>query len=226
MTIRERILDAAAQVMHARGLARTTTREIAIAAGCSEAALYKSFRSKTDLFLAVLNERSPASPASLLARVGGSARRKSVQRTLEDVTRAALEFYEHNFPIAASLFSDPQLLAAHHESLVRRGAGPEHLSTALTDFLAAQQELGAVRIGVAPEAATALLLGACFQQAFLWQFERSTEQRDYSNLARTLVRILLLGIEQTGQSNTSGETPERREDVRSRGAATTGSARP
>ena len=36
---REAILDAAQQVMHTLGLANTTTREIALAAGLSEAAL-------------------------------------------------------------------------------------------------------------------------------------------------------------------------------------------
>jgi AcrR family transcriptional regulator len=43
---RVRILDAAHELMLTLGLARTTTKEIARAAGCSEAALYKHFASK------------------------------------------------------------------------------------------------------------------------------------------------------------------------------------
>src|ERR1700679_3578661 len=57
---RDRILDAAAHVMRTRGFARTTTKEIARAAGFSEATLYKHFQDKTDLFLAVLKERLPS----------------------------------------------------------------------------------------------------------------------------------------------------------------------
>ncbi|HEX4258089.1 MAG TPA: helix-turn-helix domain-containing protein, partial [Streptosporangiaceae bacterium] len=44
---RDRILDAATHVMRTRGFARTTTKEIARAAGYSEATLYKHFQDKT-----------------------------------------------------------------------------------------------------------------------------------------------------------------------------------
>ena len=49
----------ALHVMPTRGLARTTTKEIARAAGYSEATLYKLFDDKFDLFLCVLAERLP-----------------------------------------------------------------------------------------------------------------------------------------------------------------------
>ncbi|MFJ2441092.1 MULTISPECIES: TetR family transcriptional regulator [unclassified Streptomyces] len=45
---RARILDAAASLMTTVGLTRTTTKEIARAVGCSEAALYKHFRDKKE----------------------------------------------------------------------------------------------------------------------------------------------------------------------------------
>ncbi|MFF5422601.1 TetR/AcrR family transcriptional regulator, partial [Streptomyces misionensis] len=56
---RVRIVDAAHQLMLTIGLARATTKEIARAAGCSEAALYKHFASKEELFVTVLKERLP-----------------------------------------------------------------------------------------------------------------------------------------------------------------------
>ena len=59
---RARILDAAASVIRQHGLAAATTREIARAAALTEAALYKYFPSKDDLFLAVLLERLPGLP--------------------------------------------------------------------------------------------------------------------------------------------------------------------
>ena len=67
---RVRIVDAAHELMLTIGLARATTKEIAKAAGCSEAALYKHFASKEDLFVTVLKERLPK-----LGAAGGGAGR-------------------------------------------------------------------------------------------------------------------------------------------------------
>ena len=52
-------MEAAERVMRERGLARSTTKEIAREAGFSEGALYKHFESKEDLFVHVLAERLP-----------------------------------------------------------------------------------------------------------------------------------------------------------------------
>ena len=190
MSTRDRMLDAAAHVMRTRGLARATTKEIAKAAGFSEAALYKHFRDKTDLFLAVLGERSPSALGSLLAGLGDRVGTGSVQDTLEEIARAAIAFYGQTFPMGASLFSDPPLLAAHRATLDERGAGPQHLNEALADYLAAERKGGRVRPEVDPESAAALLLGACFQHAFLSHF---TDRPDGDHAAG-FARALCLGI--------------------------------
>src|SRR5215475_4785243 len=96
---RETILDAADQVMHRLGLANATTKEIAQAAGLSEAALYKHFDDKTELFLCVLRERLPdlfAALRDLPNRVG----KRTVRANLEDLARVALQFYEQSAPFA------------------------------------------------------------------------------------------------------------------------------
>jgi AcrR family transcriptional regulator len=59
VTTRDRILDAAAHIMRHDGIARATTKEIAQQAGFSEATLYKHFANKTEIFVAVLQERAP-----------------------------------------------------------------------------------------------------------------------------------------------------------------------
>src|SRR5260370_30442781 len=116
------MLDAAAHVMRTRGLARATTKEIAKAAGFSEAALYKHFHDKTEIFLAVLAERTPSKLGPLLASLVSRVGQGTVQATLEEVARAALDFYRQSFPMAAPPFSEPQLLAAHREALRQRNA--------------------------------------------------------------------------------------------------------
>src|SRR5258705_4232425 len=131
VSTRDRMLHAAAHVMRTRGMAHATTKEIAKAAGFSEAALYKHFRDKTEIFLAVLAERTPSNLGPLLDGLTNRVGQAPVQATLEEVARAAVDFYQQGFPMAASLFSEPRLLAAHREALRQRNAGPHHVSNAL-----------------------------------------------------------------------------------------------
>ncbi len=103
---RIRILDAAHELMLTIGLARATTKEIAKAAGCSEAALCnKYFPSKEELFVNVLKERLPQlSP--LLAGLAAEPGRGSLLENLTGIARQAALFYEQSFPIAASLYAE------------------------------------------------------------------------------------------------------------------------
>ena len=86
---------------------------------------------------------------------------------LEEVAGAALAFYGESFPMSVSVFSEPGLLARHREEVKRRGAaGPRKANEALAAYLEAERGLGRVRGGADPEAAAAMLLGACLQRAF------------------------------------------------------------
>ena len=192
MSTRDRMVDAAAEVMRARGLAHATTKEIARAAGFSEAALYKHFRDKTELFLAVLTERTPGALRTLMAGLGERVGTDTVHRHLTDIARAAIEFYSHSFPMAASLFAEPVLFAAHRAVLRERNAGPQHVHDAVADYLAAEQLLGRVRPDADVQAATALLIGACFQRAFLDHF--TEPPADLDAVAASLAATIATGI--------------------------------
>jgi AcrR family transcriptional regulator len=195
VSTRDRMLDAAAHVMRTRGLARTTTKEIAKAAGYSEAALYKHFRDKTDLFLAVLVERAPNTLGSAFAGLDQKIGQGSVQETLEQIARGALAFYRLGFPMAASLFAEPDLLAAHRAALRDRGAGPQYIGIAVAAYLTAERNLGRIRSDADPDAAAALLLGACLQHAFLSSFAgESADQDAIDQIATALVRTLMSGL--------------------------------
>jgi AcrR family transcriptional regulator len=191
---REKIVEAAERVMRERGLARTTTKEIARAAGYSEGTLYKHFENKEDLFLAVLAERLPSFVVlveELPARVG----RGTVRETLEEVARNALAYYGEIVPMAASIFSEPGLLARHREALRKRGAGPRMVNEALAAYLDAEQRLGRVREDADPEAAAAMLLGACYQRAFFRSYlgedaPAEGEEGFVEGIVQTLLRSL------------------------------------
>ncbi|GAB2745887.1 TetR/AcrR family transcriptional regulator [Amycolatopsis magusensis] len=194
MSTRDRILDAAAQVMRSHGLAKATTKEIAKAAGFSEAALYKHFRDKTDMFLAVLEERMPSGLATLMAGLQKRVGEDPVEDVLVEFAHAAIAFYGQTFPIAASLFSDPHLLTAHRDVVHDRGKGPRHVGDLLTAYLEAEQRGGRISAEADPRATADLLLGACLQHGFLSNFDqRYDDEPTRRKLAETWVRTLLEG---------------------------------
>jgi AcrR family transcriptional regulator len=192
MGTRDLILDAAATVMAERGLANVTTRQIAQAAGFTEAALYKHFSNKADLLVAVMRERSPGfTPLAqaLTARAGTG----TVADNLATVARAAIALYSKGFPMFASMFADPATLAAHKEELLHQGAGPHKANEAVAAYLRAEQQLGRLRPEADVTAAAGLLLGACFQYAFLGHMSPPAE-RDDDAAAASFVRTLLQSL--------------------------------
>ena len=190
---RERILDAANQVMSTLGLARTTTKQIAKAAGYSEATLYKHFSGKTELFLVVLIERLPAL-VELLRRLPDQAGQGVVAQRLEEMASQALRFYERSFPMLASLFAEPALLARHRQALAAVGAGPHQVNELLAAYVRAKRDLGRIDASVDPDAGAAMLLGACFQHAFFSAFSgQPIPAAERPRFAASLVTCLLSG---------------------------------
>ncbi|MFJ9980901.1 TetR/AcrR family transcriptional regulator [Streptomyces cyaneofuscatus] len=189
---RVRIVDAAHELMGSIGLARTTTKEIARAAGCSEAALYKYFPSKEELFVTVLKERLPKLGGLLSDLVPGEG---GVEANLTEVARQAALFYEQTFPMAASLYAEPQLKRRHEQGLRELGAGPHLPIQGLDAYLRAEQRAGRVRADADTYAAASLLLGACAQRAFAYDaLPGGTPPQPLDAFAASLARTLLAGI--------------------------------
>lgn len=194
---RVRIVDAAHDLMLSIGLARTTTKAIAQAAGCSEAALYKYFANKEELFVTVLAERLPKL-GTLLGRLlaeGAGNPDRTVEQNLTDIAREAALFYEETFPMAASLYAEPQLKRRHEEVLRGIGMGPHKPIQGLDAYLRAERDAGRLAPGADTYAAASLLLGACAQRAFAYDMtpDRKPPQ-SLDAFAAGLARTLLAGI--------------------------------
>ncbi|MFG2882212.1 TetR/AcrR family transcriptional regulator [Streptomyces sp. NPDC048297] len=190
---RVRILDAAHELMLTVGLARTTTKEIARAAGCSEAALYKNFDSKEDLFVRVLAERLPRL-TPLLSSLAAEPGKGTLEANLTEIARQAALFYEQSFPIAASLYAEQQLKRRHDDALRKIGSGPHKPIEGLDAYLRAEQAVGRVRADADTYAAASLLLGACSQRAFAYDATADGERPPVDAFAARLARALLAGI--------------------------------
>ncbi|MFC7814784.1 MULTISPECIES: TetR/AcrR family transcriptional regulator [unclassified Streptomyces] len=190
---RERLLDAAHELMLTVGLARTTTKEIAKGADCSEAALYKHFASKEELFIRVLSERLPRL-APLLHSLAAEPERGSLEENLTEIAHRAALFYEQSFPIAASLYAQTELKRRHDEAMRELGTGPHLPIEGLDAYLRAEQATGRVREDADTFAAASLLLGACAQRAFAYDAVGEGGRPAADAFARRLVRTVLVGI--------------------------------
>ncbi|QCX78519.1 HTH-type transcriptional regulator AcrR [Streptomyces sp. YIM 121038] len=191
---RERILDAAHELMVTLGLARATTKEIAKAAGCSEAALYKHFTSKEDLFVGVLQERLPRL-GPLLRRLIEEPGERTVEQNLTEIAVLACEFYAQSFPVAASLYAETKLKRRHDDAMRERGMGPHMPIEALDAYLRAEREAGRIDPDADTFAAASLLLGACAQRAFAYDATVGKRPpRPVDAFAAGLARTLLAGV--------------------------------
>ncbi|WP_067887120.1 TetR/AcrR family transcriptional regulator [Nocardia vaccinii] len=189
---RARILDAASTVMTERGLANATTKEIARAAGFSEATLYKHFQDKEELFLTVMRERLPAEFVGYLAGLADQVGTGTVRVRLQEVAAHAVAFYRDLAPMLGAVFAQPDLLARHQQMLRAAGLGPHLALSALADYLHAEQRLGRLIGTNRPDMLAAALLGACFQRAFLIEFEgEHLADQPADEFARALVDSLL-----------------------------------
>jgi AcrR family transcriptional regulator len=191
LDIKERILHAAEQVIREKGLARTTTKEIARIAGCSEGTLYLYFSGKEEIFLQVtrgqLTPNFKKAIVSLPKRVGTG----TVQENLTEVAHAALEFFVESMPILASVFSEPGLLTGHREGFRERNEGPHRPYEAVAAYLHAEQKNGRIAAEFKPRIVADMLLGACFQRAFQLQFLGESESKSaQKNYAEDIVQTL------------------------------------
>ncbi|MFD9006379.1 TetR/AcrR family transcriptional regulator [Streptomyces sp. NPDC059582] len=190
---RVRILDAAHELMLTVGLARATTKEIARAAGCSEAALYKYFPSKEELFIRVLAERLPRL-TPLLSGLAADPGPRGLEENLTEIAREAALFYEQSFPIAASLYAETTLKRRHDDAMREMGTGPHRPIEGLSAYLRAEQAAGRVAPDADTFAAASLLLGACAQRAFAYDATQDGTRPPVDDFARRLARTLLPGI--------------------------------
>ena len=190
MTTRNRILDAAASIMHQRGVAHATTKEIARAAGYSEATLYKHFSDKETLIVDVLRERMPD-----LSDLQPPAGQDTVAENLARMARAAIRFYQQALPLFGGLLAEHTRITAHREAMSRRGAGPGHAIARVAEYLRAEQQSGRVAADADIETVGVLLDGACFHQAFLRYYADGPDgepvpETTIERIARTLERTL------------------------------------
>ena len=163
---RQQILNAAQRLIETQGVIRLTTKEIAREAQCAEGTLFKHFKSKEDLCIAVVLENSPKFKETILRKQPGKA---TVAKNLEDIALAAIRFSEKLIPLGVTLLADAKLLARHRRGMGEGGGGPRQVFELVAAYIGGEQRLGRVGPKVEPLSVAALLFGPCFHWAFVRQ---------------------------------------------------------
>jgi len=100
---RKQILDASLRLFSEKGFARASVRDIAQAAGITDAAIYYHFASKRDLFEALFEERGITTALTELERAAITA---PPGETFTGIARSALNIMQRNRDFMKVLFSE------------------------------------------------------------------------------------------------------------------------
>ncbi|MBD0384030.1 TetR/AcrR family transcriptional regulator [Paenibacillus sedimenti] len=177
MDLKNKIAEAAEHVLLTNGLAKTTTKEIARAAGCSEGSLYNHFRNKEDIFLYVLRGQLKNLMGTLTS-LQSLAGKETVRNNLEQVALSALEDFSNSMSLICSIFSEPDILLRHREGFTLRNEGPHRANEAVDIYLLKEKQQGRIREEMDTRAVADLLLGSCFQHAFQMNFLGNVESHE------------------------------------------------
>jgi len=95
---RRQILRVAVSLFSSRGFRGTTTKEIAQAAGVSEAMVFRHFATKEELYAAILDHKACSGSGSFEPEVmsADSIRRKDDRGVFESLALGALNYHEHD----------------------------------------------------------------------------------------------------------------------------------
>ena len=193
MDMRQQILDATERVIQSRGLARVTTREIAREAGCAEGTLYRHFADKEALFLAVIQQHLPDFVTTVQEELAGT---RTVAENLQSMIGATISYYEKLMPFTFALFAASPLLDRHPQWMGEQNTGPMKVYERVMVYLEAEQRLGRISEQSEPLHIASLLLGACFQYAFILHFQgQEAFPQPRTQFINGIVQTLLMGIQ-------------------------------
>ena len=194
--LRQEILDATQRLIQTDGIMRLTTKEIAREAGCAEGTLFKYFRRKEDICLAVVLENAPRFRVNLACIRAGEG---AVAANLASICMAAMDFFAKLIPLAGSLFSDINLLTRHREEMTAQGRGPQDVFALIAAYIEGEPRLRRIHASVSSHAIASLLLGPCFHRIFIRQalgrFGNSAGDRAF---VEAVVESLVQGLNPAG----------------------------
>jgi TetR/AcrR family transcriptional regulator len=191
---RLQLLETALDIFSRKGFSGTTTKEIAAAAGVTEAIIFRHFPTKHDLYNAVLDHRHDnGQVAECIAQWKGYMERNDDEGLIRAIIERAIEGYRRDLRgHRVLLFA---ALEGHETALEYNRRFSVPISELLCQYVARRQKEGALR-GDNPAAVIAAAYGMAAQYAAMTQmFGFQTNMTD-RQIADSFVSIVMHGIQE------------------------------
>lgn len=188
-----KILEAAAQLLRDKGISGTTTREIARAAGLSDAAIYSHFKSRADLLNALI-------PASLLDYYRGSADaflkrvgKGTIKGNLRFLMNLARDFYTEASPKIALILLEPELFNDPGNRPISP-AKTNKAETFMADYVRAEQRMGRINEEADAAAISAIIIATAFYEGFTAGLMGTAFTALRPSSAESIIDALIVGL--------------------------------
>jgi AcrR family transcriptional regulator len=199
---RLQILRVAMRLFSQRGFVGTTTKEIALAAGVSEAMVFRHFATKEELYSAILDQKAclhdGLDPRLVVA---DAIERKDDFAVFEGLALDALEHHdcdpEFQRLLLHSALEGHDLAHMFWEKFVRR------IYRSLGDYIRERQREGAI-VDVEPALVVRAFIGMVMHHSLnnnLWDRKRSLLNISNKTAAREFANILLHGVSRADDSS-------------------------
>lgn len=188
---RTKILDAATQLLREKGISGTTTREIARAAGLSDAAIYSHFKSRAELLSALIPVSMvdyKGSGEAFLKRVGQG----NVRSNLKYVIKLARDYFRDTSPKIALILAEPELFSDPGGPPIPNRS--HRAETLMADYIRAEQRMGRINEDVDPAAIGKILLATAFYEGFTGGLMGTTFTASRPSSTDEIVDALMAGF--------------------------------
>lgn len=196
---REQILQTAVDLFSKKGFKGTTTKEIAAAAGVSEAMVFRHFATKDDLYAAILDAKACVDGTHMFPWEGNELLLKAVAEkddfgVFYNIALAAMNKHHEDVPFMRLLF-----YSALEEHELAERFFQEFISQVykfIGGYIAERQKDGAIR-ELDPRIAVRAFVGMMIHHSLnniLWDKKRVILDMTNEEAAANFARILLNGI--------------------------------
>lgn len=193
---RRQILRVAIRLFSDRGFSGTTTKEIAKAAGVSEAMVFRHYATKQELYNAILDHKAcEGGDINPFEIVQEAMAKQNDQELFYQLMLNAFNHHERDTDFMRLLFHSA--LEGHElaEMFVRQNIVP--LYEFLGEYIRQRQEAGAIRPDIKPRVSIRAFVGMMIHHSLnntLWDKNRRLLDISNEEAARTFTEILLKGI--------------------------------
>lgn len=192
---RQQIVRIAMKLFSQRGFRGTTTKEIAQAAGISEAMVFRHFATKEELYTAILDDKACAGDmAEMCETVAGAVARGDDRAVFESLAYAMLQHHERDQDFLRLLLHSA--LEGHKLFEMFQDKNVREMAQFLCSYIRERQKAGALR-DIEPMVAGRAFIGMIVYHSLVTTlFDKSRRLLDIPNdrAAREFTEIFLTGI--------------------------------